>query len=174
MTARLLGAILLVFVALPAFALDAVLYMGLGDGLFAAHLQALATEMRRCGATVTIRPWWSPASGRFDAAIGQSAGTKPLDVTDAGVKIALDPTARFHPEKPVTRSYYTDGIGVRLAHSPNVYVPQAGHIALPGVVEAELIRLLFNGRCRRSATIDERPAVALWRHSEIPPCCRPN
>ena len=147
--AAALGAALLMLVSMQALAFDAVLYMGMGDWLFAAHLQRIGDELRRCGANVVIRPWWSPAAGRFDAAVGQSAGTSTLDQTDARIKVALDPTIRFWPRKPVTVSYYTDGIGIHLPHSKNIYVPRAGHVALPSVVADDVVRLVTLGRCGR-------------------------
>ena len=142
-----LGAALLLFAALPAQALSVVLYTGLGGPLFSSYLEHLGDALRRCGATVIVRGWSDPASGRFDVAIGQSAGTSTLDQTDARVKIALDPTARFYPKKPVSVSYYTDGIGIALPHSPNIYKPHAGHVALPSVVEGEVVRFVTGGRC---------------------------
>lgn len=142
-----LSAALALLCALPAVAGPrVVLYMGLGDGLFAGPLMALAGDLRSRGARVEVRPWYAPAPGRWDAAIGQSAGTSTLDETNARRKIALDPTARFHPRQRVTRSFHTDGIGITVPHSPNTYVPAAGHVTLPLVVRRQVVALAMKGR----------------------------
>lgn len=125
-----------------------VLHMGLGGALFGGPLHGLGEKLRACGADVQIRTWTDPQPGHFDVAIGHSAGTSTLDRVNASFKIALDPTARFYPRKPVTLSFYTDGIGIPLPHSPNIYVPHAGHVALPSVVEADVVRFVTGGRCK--------------------------
>lgn len=142
-----LGAALALSCALPAVAGPrVVLYMGLGDGLFAGPLLAVANDLRARGAHVEVRPWYAPAPGRWDAAIGQSAGTSTLDATDARRKIALDPTIRFHPRRAVTRSFWTDGIGYRLPHAANTYVHNAGHVTLPLAVRRQVVALAMKGK----------------------------
>ena len=125
-----------------------VLYMGLGGNLFADNLKHLGEQFRRCGADVTIREWFMPSDARYDVALGHSAGTWTLDRTKAPIKIALDPTIRFSPKLPVSRSYYTDGMGIRVPNTKNIYVPHAGHVQIPRVVEADIIDYVFAGNCR--------------------------
>ena len=127
---------------------NVVLYMGLGGNLFADNLKHLGGELQRCGANITIREWFMPSPRKFDVALGHSAGTWTLDKTDAPIKIALDPTIRFSPKQPVSRSYYTDGIGIRVPNTANIYVPHVGHVAIPRAVEADVVDYVFRGRCR--------------------------
>jgi hypothetical protein len=139
------AAVVAVLVALgpmPAAAAPrGIIYMGMGDELFAGPLFKLKAELERRGAVVEVRRWWSPSSEHYDFAIGQSVGVGPASRANATRRIGLD---------PVQVDY--DGIQVnfwtppKLGYPPgrplscarNIRVDKATHVTLPEVAASQI------------------------------------
>ncbi|KAA5601156.1 hypothetical protein [Blastochloris sulfoviridis] len=118
-----------------------VLYMGLGDELFAGPLFQLKAELERRGAIVEVRPWWSPSSDHYDFAIGQSVGVGPASHANAGRRIGIDPVQvdwtgiQVNFWTPPKLGYAP---GRPLSSARNIRIDEATHVSLPAVAASQI------------------------------------
>ncbi|BBF93737.1 hypothetical protein [Blastochloris tepida] len=139
------AAIVAVVAALCPLPADAsprgIIYMGLGDELFAGPLLKLKAELERRGAIVEMRPWWSPSSEHYDFAIGQSFGVGPASKADADRRIGIDPVQvdwagiQVNFWTPPKLGYAP---GRPLSNARNIRVDEATHVSLPEVAATRI------------------------------------
>lgn len=136
------AAVLAALCPMPAGAAPrGVLYMGIGDELFAGPLFQLKAELERRGALVEVRPWWSPSSEHYDFAIGQSVGVGPASHANADRRIGLDPVAVDWAGIQVnfwTPPKWGYAPGRPLSNARNIRVDGATHVSLPAVAARQI------------------------------------
>jgi hypothetical protein len=118
-----------------------VIYMGIGDELFAGPLFELKAELERRGAIVEVRRWWSPSSEHYDFAIGQSVGVGPASRANATRRIGLDPVQVDYSGIQV--NFWTPPKlgyppGRPLSNARNIRVDGATHVSLPAVAASRI------------------------------------
>jgi hypothetical protein len=118
-----------------------VIYMGMGDELFAGPLFKLKAELERRGAVVEVRRWWAPSSAHYDFAIGQSVGVGPASRADATRRIGLDPVQIDYDGIQV--NFWTPpklGFppGRPLSSARNIRIDGATHVSLPEVAASQI------------------------------------
>lgn len=136
------AAVLAVLSPMPADAAQrGILYMGLGDELFAGPLLELKAELERRGAIVEVRPWWSPSSDYYDFAIGQSVGVGPASRANASRRIGIDPVQVDWTGIQVnfwTPPKWGYAPGRPLSSAKNIRIDRATHVSLPAVAASQI------------------------------------
>jgi hypothetical protein len=118
-----------------------VIYMGIGDEVFAGPLFQLKAELERRGAIVEMRRWWAPSSDHYDFAIGQSVGVGPASRANASRRIGLDPVQVDWAGIQVnfwTPPKWGYPPGRPLSHAKNIRVDGATHVSLPAVAARQI------------------------------------